>query len=100
GQRRDAQGNGVLDAGGDVRRGDAFGEQPDDFGFSENHAHTADQCRLATVTTEFPQGGQINAQPGGNDLQEAATAGGAAVVHGEVPHAAAVLEGDEFAILP
>ena len=99
-QRRDAQGDGVLHAGGDIRRRDAFGEQADDLGLGKDHAHAADQRRLAAVTAEFPQRGQINAQPCGDDLQEAATAGGTAVVHGEVPHAAAVFEGDELAVLP
>src|ERR1035441_2114029 len=77
----------------------AFGQQPDDLGFGKDHAHAADERRLAAVTAQVSQGCQIDPQPGGDDFEEAATAGGTAVVHGKVPHATAVFEGDEFAVL-
>src|ERR1035437_8450881 len=51
------------------------------------------------IAAEGSKRGEIDAQAGGDDFKESATASGAAVVHGEIPHAAAVFEGDELAVL-
>src|ERR1035441_8013590 len=99
GQRGDAEGDGVLYPGGNVGGRNAFGQQPNDLGFGKDYAHAADEGGLTAITAQVSQGCQIDPQPDGDDFEEAATAGGTAVVHGKVPHATAVFEGDEFAVL-
>ena len=92
-QRRDARGDGVLHAGRNVGRRDAFGQQPDDLRFGKHHAHAADERR--------PGGCRGSGRPAStrstpsrvrHHFQKPAGAGRAAVVHGKVPHAAAVFE--------
>ena len=98
-QRRDALGDGVLHAGGNVGWRDAFSQQPDDLGLGKDYAHAADEGGFAAVTAEVAERGEIDAEPGGDDFKEAAAAGGTAVVHGKIPHASSVFEGDELAVL-
>ena len=52
------------------------------------------------VRTEFAQRSQIDAQARGDDFEEPSASRRATVVHGEIPNAAAVLQADDFAVLP
>ena len=99
-QRGGARRNAVADAAGDLFLGQAFRDQRHDFALGENRAHAADGDRSSSAKRIRTEVLEVDFQRAGHDLDEAAGAGGALVVHYEACDGAIRLDGDRFRVLP
>ncbi len=82
-QPRGPGGDGIVDAPDDVLPGGAVGEAADDLAFGKDSAGGADGHRMLAALIQLRQLPHVRLQNSGHDLQKAAGARGALVVHDE-----------------